>query len=57
MNAGDPVWFQTLKDMRFDGPDHLFGMDELLQEDVGRGLGCDGLFLDTVDTAAPNYYV
>lgn len=22
----------------------------------GRGLGCDGVFLDTIDTAAPNTY-
>jgi hypothetical protein len=42
--------------MRYDSADRLFGIDELLTTWVGRGLGCDGLFLDTFDTAAPNTY-
>jgi hypothetical protein len=29
---------------------------ELLTGDYGRGLDCDGVFLDTIDTAAPNSY-
>lgn len=83
MNAGDPAWFDTLRHMRFDTADKLFGIDELLTTWEGRGLGktkrrqmrvvyarerkklmlssssslgCDGLFLDTIDTAAPNFY-
>lgn len=55
-NAGDPLWFSTLKGMLYDSPDAQFGIDELLTTTVGRGLGCDGLFLDTLDTAAPNSY-
>ncbi len=41
--------------MLFDS-EKQFGMDELLTTWVGRGLGCDGLFLDTIDTAAPNSF-
>ncbi len=44
------------KNMRYDSPDRLFGLDELLTTWAGRGLGCDGVFLDTLDTAAPNSY-
>ncbi|MEM9490269.1 MAG: hypothetical protein AAGC55_14075, partial [Myxococcota bacterium] len=56
VNAGDPAWFEVLDEMRTDSPDALPGMRELLTLDYGRGYGCDGLFLDTVDTAAPNFY-
>ena len=31
-------------------------MRETLTTSYGRGLGCDGVFLDTIDTAAPNFY-
>ena len=31
-------------------------MRELLTPSFGRGYGCDGLFLDTVDTCAPNHF-
>lgn len=57
VNAGDPEGFATLKNMRWDSWDNIYGMDELLLLDVGKGLGCDGLFLDTIDTAAPDSYV
>ena len=33
--------------------DGVYGIAELLDPDI---LGCDGLFLDTVDTVAPNSY-
>jgi hypothetical protein len=56
INAGDPTWFDVLDAMTFDGPDGMPGMRELLRGDVGRGYACDGLFLDTVDTCAPNSY-
>src|SRR5690606_35155999 len=54
VNAGDPKWFDELQDMTYDGPDEVAGLREILTKDYGRGLGCDGVFLDTIDTAAPN---
>ena len=42
--------------MMIDGPDGLPGLRETLTLDHGRGLGCDGVFLDTFDTAAPDRY-
>ncbi|HVV84927.1 MAG TPA: hypothetical protein VHE35_17805 [Kofleriaceae bacterium] len=56
VNAGDPAWYDTLRAMTLDGPDGVAGIDEILTDHVGRGLACDGLFLDTYDTAAPNSY-
>ncbi|MEZ5966329.1 MAG: fibronectin type III domain-containing protein [Planctomycetota bacterium] len=56
VNAGDPAWFDALDAMQMDGVDRVPGMRELLTSTYGRGLGCDGLFLDTVDTCAPNFY-
>ena len=56
VNAGDPQWFQVLEEMRLDGADRLAGIREILTTREGRGLGCDGLFLDTVDTCAPNEF-
>ncbi|MCG8417306.1 MAG: hypothetical protein MJE77_05095 [Proteobacteria bacterium] len=56
VNAGDPEWFDTLDEMRFDSDDGVPGIRELLTPFYGRGYACDGLFLDTVDTAAPNSY-
>jgi hypothetical protein len=56
VNAGDPAWFDVIDRMTMDGPDHLAGLREVLTPDYGRGLDCDGVFLDTIDTAAPNSY-
>ncbi len=56
VNAGDPAWFDVLDQMTVDGIDGVQGMQELLRSDVGRGYACDGLFLDTIDTCAPNHY-
>lgn len=53
-NMGDPAWYDVLSDMTLDGRDGVAGIREILTEDYGRGLGCDGLFLDTIDTCAPN---
>ena len=56
VNAGDPKWFDVVDGRLIDGPDHSTGLRELLTHDHGRGYGCDGLFLDTLDTVAPNSY-
>ena len=56
VNAGDPAWLEVVDAMTIDGPDHLPGLREVLTTSYGRGLGCDGVFLDTIDTAAPNSY-
>ena len=57
VNAGDPAWYVEVKEMRMDIASHTPpGLKELFTETYGRGLGCDGVFLDTIDTAAPNKY-
>jgi hypothetical protein len=56
VNAGDPSWFDLVDRMTVDGPDGLPGLHELLSRDYGRGFGCDGVFLDTIDTASPNSF-
>jgi hypothetical protein len=56
VNAGDPKWFDVVDGRLLDGPDRSAGLRELLTSDHGRGYGCDGLFLDTLDTVAPNSY-
>ncbi len=56
VNAGDPSWFKAIDAMTLDGDDHVGGFRETLTTSYGRGLGCDGVFLDTIDTAAPNFY-
>lgn len=55
-NIGDPSWFETLQAMTLDGIDGLAGFQEILTDSYGRGLGADGVFLDTLDTAAPNVF-
>lgn len=57
VNAGDPQWYAEVSDMQMDIASHTPpGLKELFTETYGRGLGCDGVFLDTIDTAAPNKY-
>jgi hypothetical protein len=56
VNAGDPSWFSVVDAMTLDGGDGIAGLREILTTTTGRGLGCDGVFLDTLDTAAPNQY-
>jgi hypothetical protein len=57
VNAGDPAWYQVVKKMTMDSSTHTPpGLTEMLTTSYGKGLGCDGLFLDTIDTAAPNAY-
>ncbi len=53
VNAGDPDWFNVVHDMT-TASDGLPGIRELLATNYGRGLGFDGLYLDNVDTCAPN---
>ena len=55
VNAGDPAWYTVLKTMRRD-VDGRSGLDEILTTTYGDGLGCDGIFFDTLDTAAPNAF-
>ena len=54
VNAGDPAWFTALQSMTI-GDSGMAGLDEVMGE-AGKGLGCDGAFLDTVDTAAPDSF-
>jgi hypothetical protein len=56
VNAGDPAWYDILNAMTKDSVHGLHGLREILTTDYGRGLGCDGIFIDTVDTCAPNSY-
>jgi len=56
VNAGDPAWFDVVNNMTIDSYDKMPGLREILSDDFGRGLGCDGVFLDTIDTCAPNSY-
>jgi hypothetical protein len=55
VNPGHPQWFQALLGMKLR-IDHVSGINELLSHDAIEGYGSDGLFLDTLDTAAPNSY-
>jgi hypothetical protein len=54
-NAGDPRWFQTLYDMRL-GTEGFAGIEEMLTVTAGAGFGFDGLYLDNIDTCAPNSF-
>ena len=53
VNAGAPAWWGVLKGMT-KATSGQAGLDEILSTNVGNAFGCDGLFLDTIDTAAPN---
>lgn len=55
VNAGDPRWFETLHDMRL-AAEGFAGIEEMLTTNVGAGLGFDGLYLDNIDTCAPNSF-
>ncbi len=57
VNAGDPKWYDLLNNSIMDASNHTPpGLKEMLKPGVGKNLGCDGVFLDTIDTAAPNSY-
>jgi hypothetical protein len=55
VNAGDPNWFPVIDGMTMDTNPRP-GLREIMTATFGRGLDCDGVFLDTIDTAAPNNY-
>ncbi len=55
INAGAPAWWPLFKGMTITANGNA-GLDELLSTNVGKGLNCDGLFLDTIDTCAPNSF-
>lgn len=57
VNAGDPEWYRVVNDMKMNVDTHTPpGLKEMMTDSFGRSLGCDGVFLDTIDTAAPNKY-
>ena len=53
VNAGAPAWWSAIKSMTKASSGQA-GLDEILGTNYGNAYNCDGLFLDTVDTAAPN---
>lgn len=55
VNAGAPAWWSTIKSMTI-ATDGNAGLDELLTTNVGKSLNCDGIFMDTIDTCAPNSF-
>ncbi|MFB9326569.1 hypothetical protein ACFFSY_11650 [Paenibacillus aurantiacus] len=55
VNIGHPLWYTVLSNMTLK-QDKVSGIRELLGTDYGAGYGLDGLFIDTLDTAAPNSY-
>ena len=54
VNAGAPAWWTVLQTMTKVATCGQSGLQEILGTNYGNPLNCDGLFLDTVDTAAPN---
>ncbi|MCB1132240.1 MAG: fibronectin type III domain-containing protein, partial [Verrucomicrobiae bacterium] len=55
VNPGDPAWFQVIKN-NVKSVDGVAGLDEIMTTTTGLGYGCDGVFLDTLDTPAPNSF-
>ncbi len=55
VNAGAPAWWTVIRNMTRSGNGQA-GLAELLTAQVGNGYNCDGVFLDTLDTAAPNSF-
>jgi hypothetical protein len=53
VNAGAPAWWDVLQTMAKTASGQS-GLQEILSTNYGNALNCDGVFLDTVDTAAPN---
>ena len=53
VNAGSPAWWTVLQSMA-KATSGQSGLQEILSTNYGNSLNCDGVFLDTVDTAAPN---
>jgi hypothetical protein len=55
VNAGAPAWWDVIKSMTKQASGRA-GLDEILTTSYGNAYNCDGLFLDTLDTAAPNSF-
>jgi hypothetical protein len=55
VNAGAPAWWSVLKNMTM-ATDGAAGLDEILTTNIGNKYNCDGVFLDTLDTAALNSF-
>jgi len=53
VNAGAPAWWNVLQTMT-KATSGQSGLQEILSTNYGNALNCDGVFLDTVDTAAPD---
>lgn len=53
VNAGAPAWWDMLQTMK-KSVNGQSGLQEILSTNYGNALNCDGVFLDTIDTAAPN---
>ena len=55
VNPGDPAWYQVIRN-NVKATDGVPGLEELLTATTGLGYACDGVFLDTLDTPAPNSF-
>ena len=53
VNAGAPAWWNVIKNMTKASSGQA-GLDEILTTNVGNAFNCDGVFLDTIDTAGPD---
>jgi hypothetical protein len=53
VNAGAPAWWLVIKSMTKTSSGQA-GLDEILTTNVGSAFNCDGVFLDTIDTAGPD---
>lgn len=53
VNAGAPAWWNVIQTMTI-ATNGQSGLQEILDTNYGNSLNCDGVFLDTVDTAAPD---
>ena len=53
VNAGAPAWWNVVRSMT-RASEGQAGLDEILTTNVGKAYNCDGVFLDTIDTAAPD---
>lgn len=53
VNAGAPAWWNVLQTMT-KAVAGQSGLQEILTTNYGNSLNCDGVFLDTIDTAAPD---
>jgi len=55
VNVGDPAWYDVLNKMSSQNGEPA-GIQQILAPANAQGLGCDGVFLDTIDVAQPNSF-